>query len=91
MLIPGISAELEQEIDPNYGLFDDATPVEYELDWCPPIVVELFKVSLPWHVFSFENVARPLRRVQFDSMTVATGKVANDPVFFSSWHRLRLL
>ncbi len=49
MLIPGISAELEQEIDPNYGLFDDATPEEYELDWCPPIVLELFKVSLAWN------------------------------------------
>lgn len=45
MLIPGISAEFEQEIDPNYGTFDDAPPDEIELDWCPPIVLELLKVS----------------------------------------------
>ncbi|KAF8972738.1 hypothetical protein BDZ97DRAFT_2070616 [Flammula alnicola] len=44
MLIPGISPELEQEIDPYYGLYDDDMSDECQLDWCPLILLEFLEV-----------------------------------------------
>lgn len=43
--MPGTSSELEQELDPNFGLLDD-TSDELLADWCPPIFLQFLEVRL---------------------------------------------
>ncbi|KAF9479553.1 hypothetical protein BDN70DRAFT_878612 [Pholiota conissans] len=43
-VMPGISSELEQELDPHYGLFDDMEPEDLPADWCPPILLEFLEL-----------------------------------------------
>ncbi|KAF8159343.1 hypothetical protein B0H34DRAFT_796600 [Crassisporium funariophilum] len=44
-LMPGISPELQQEIDPNHGFFDEISD-EDQQDWCPQVLLDFVEVSI---------------------------------------------
>lgn len=50
-ILPGISLELEREMDPYHDLFDSAWDEEPLPNWCPQILLEFIQVSTLYNYF----------------------------------------
>jgi hypothetical protein len=46
LMLPGISMELEREMDPYYDLFGSAWDEEPLQNWCPRMLLDVIQVSI---------------------------------------------